>query len=168
MKITIYVPPAGSRWYARRLIRVGGELIDLGPPAGSRITAANWQDWHARGFISCPGSRTGPACRDWDCKIASACKRMRAIGLTGDGRKLPSKLRPACGARNRRGEPCRLKLIPGKRRCRFHGGLSTGPASPEGRARIAQAQRQRWARWRATRDGGDHAQDQSKASCKNN
>jgi hypothetical protein len=33
----------------------------------------------------------------------------------------------------------------GKARCRFHGGLSTGPKTQAGRARIAQMQRQRWA-----------------------
>lgn len=32
----------------------------------------------------------------------------------------------------------------GKRRCRFHGGLSTGPKTQEGRERIAAAQRRRW------------------------
>jgi hypothetical protein len=31
---------------------------------------------------------------------------------------------------------------------KFHGGLSTGPKTPEGRARIAEAQRKRWAAWR--------------------
>jgi hypothetical protein len=55
---------------------------------------------------------------------------------------------PACGAKNRRGEPCRGTIVPGKRRCRFHGGLSTGPKTVEGKARIAAAQRRRWARRR--------------------
>jgi hypothetical protein len=55
---------------------------------------------------------------------------------------------PACGAKNRRGEPCRLTIVPGKRRCRFHGGLSTGPKTVEGKARVAAAQRRRWARQR--------------------
>jgi ABC transporter substrate binding protein len=32
-----------------------------------------------------------------------------------------------------------------QRRCRFHGGLSTGPKTAEGKARIAEAQRRRWA-----------------------
>jgi len=35
-------------------------------------------------------------------------------------------------------------VVPGKRRCRLHGGLSTGPQTPEGKARIAAAQRERW------------------------
>ena len=32
----------------------------------------------------------------------------------------------------------------GKARCRFHGGLSTGPKTETGRRRIAEAQRRRW------------------------
>jgi hypothetical protein len=32
--------------------------------------------------------------------------------------------------------------------CKFHGGKSTGPRTPEGRARIAEVQRRRWASWR--------------------
>jgi hypothetical protein len=55
---------------------------------------------------------------------------------------------PACGAKNRRGEPCRVTNVRGKRRCRFHGGLSTGPKTVEGKARIAAAQRRRCARRR--------------------
>jgi hypothetical protein len=73
---------------------------------------------------------------------------MHAIGLDGDGRPLPHHLRPACGAKNRKGQPCAARAIPGKRRCRFHGGLSTGPKTADGRARIAAAQRRRWARQR--------------------
>lgn len=63
-----------------------------------------------------------------------------------------ARLRVTCGAKTtRRGTPCRNKSEPGKRRCKFHGGKSTGPKTPEGRARIAEAQRKRWARWRAKR-----------------
>ena len=42
------------------------------------------------------------------------------------------------------GAPCKNKAISGKRRCRFHGGLSTGPKTEAGRARIAAAQKKRW------------------------
>lgn len=52
--------------------------------------------------------------------------------------------RVTCDARTRKGTLCRALSEPGKRRCRFHGGLSTGPKTPEGRARIAAAQRLRW------------------------
>lgn len=44
--------------------------------------------------------------------------------------------RVQCGARRHRdGQPCQAKSEPGKRRCRFHGGRSTGPRTPEGKAR---------------------------------
>jgi len=52
-----------------------------------------------------------------------------------------------CDAQTRKGSPCRCKPLPGKRRCKFHGGMSTGPKSPEGRERIAEAQRRRWAEY---------------------
>ncbi|MEZ5676466.1 MAG: helix-turn-helix transcriptional regulator [Thalassovita sp.] len=60
-------------------------------------------------------------------------------------------LRGPCGAMTRKGTPCRAKAIPGKGRCKFHGGMSTGARTPEGRERIAEAQRRRWARWRAAK-----------------
>jgi hypothetical protein len=41
----------------------------------------------------------------------------------------------------------------GKARCRFHGGLSTGPKTEAGRARIAEAQRRRWRAYREGRKG---------------
>lgn len=50
--------------------------------------------------------------------------------------------RPKCGARTRKGAPCRApavwdskKVEPVNGRCRMHGGLSTGPKSAAGRAR---------------------------------
>lgn len=44
--------------------------------------------------------------------------------------------RVICGAtRHRDGQPCQAKSVPGKRRCRFHGGMSTGPRTAEGRGR---------------------------------
>lgn len=57
----------------------------------------------------------------------------------------------ACGARTRKGAPCRNLSVPGRRRCKFHGGRSTGPRTPEGRERIAAAQRRRWAAFREAR-----------------
>ncbi|MEY8840642.1 HGGxSTG domain-containing protein [Cribrihabitans sp. XS_ASV171] len=60
-----------------------------------------------------------------------------------------AKRRVRCGAKTRKGTPCRAKSVPGKRRCKFHGGMSTGARTPEGIERIREAQRRRWARWRA-------------------
>ena len=43
-----------------------------------------------------------------------------------------------CGAKNRRGTPCQCPAMRNGR-CRLHGGLSTGPKTPEGLERIRQA-----------------------------
>jgi hypothetical protein len=52
-------------------------------------------------------------------------------------RQLAKWMRVPCGARRRRdGLPCQAKSEPGKRRCRWHGGCSTGPRTPEGIARV--------------------------------
>jgi len=58
--------------------------------------------------------------------------------------KVAWRQRPRCGARTRQGRPCLrraecdpygIPLHGGK--CRNHGGLSTGPRTPEGHARCA-------------------------------
>lgn len=70
---------------------------------------------------------------------------------------VPKRERPRCGARTRSGRPCRAPVVavdvPGgpsggdvRRRCRLHGGLSTGPTSAAGRMRALEA----LARGRAT------------------
>jgi hypothetical protein len=58
------------------------------------------------------------------------------------------KDRPRCGAKTRAGGRCLVRVERGSFRCRFHGGLSTGPKTAEGRARIAEAQRRRWQAYR--------------------
>jgi hypothetical protein len=62
------------------------------------------------------------------------------------------RMKALCGARTRRGKSCMCNAILTKRgalRCRLHGGLSTGPKTAEGRARISAATRMRWAAYRA-------------------
>jgi hypothetical protein len=56
--------------------------------------------------------------------------------------------RSLCCAKTRKGYPCVRRVVPGKRRCPNHGGLSAGPKTEAGKARIAAAQRERWQRWR--------------------
>lgn len=86
------------------------------------------------------------------------CARMREKGLAEDGSPLRTRDRPCCGAKTRAGETCQKKVIPGMTKCRYHGGLSTGPKTEAGKARISAAQRLRWQRFRATKqcpaDGG--------------
>jgi len=48
-----------------------------------------------------------------------------------------------CGAKNRRGSPCQCPAM-ANGRCRLHGGLSTGPKTAAGIARI---------RWAVTKHG---------------
>ena len=42
-----------------------------------------------------------------------------------------------CGAKTRAGTPCKLTSIYENGRCKFHGGLSTGPTTQEGKRRSA-------------------------------
>jgi GAF domain len=51
------------------------------------------------------------------------------------------------------GGTCMVRVEFGKARCRFHGGLSTGPKTEAGRGRIAEAQRRRWRLYREMRQG---------------
>ena len=99
------------------------------------------------GFVTCPATRSA-ACDDMRCAAGAMCQRMALRGLYGDGSERPRKLRPACGAKTRSGGKCALRVEPGKKKCRLHGGLSTGPKTKEGRERIAAANRERWARRR--------------------
>jgi hypothetical protein len=62
--------------------------------------------------------------------------------------RIPKSERPRCGARCRDGHACRAPVVVRsdgsfKKRCRLHGGLSTGPKSAAGRAAIAQSNRRR-------------------------
>lgn len=53
-----------------------------------------------------------------------------------------------CGARTRKGTPCRCRAL-GNGRCKLHGGLSTGPKTAEGWARVRAAHAAYWAARRA-------------------
>jgi hypothetical protein len=58
------------------------------------------------------------------------------------------KDRQRCGARTRhRHGFCKKWPVPGKTRCRFHGGLSTGPLTDEGKEKSLAAMREGWQRW---------------------
>ena len=76
--------------------------------------------------------------------------------------------RPRCSARCRDGHACRASVVVRRddqgavvvaARCRMHGGLSTGPRTPEGRARslaaLARGRARRHARRAPTGDQGD-------------
>jgi len=73
----------------------------------------------------------------------------------------PKRDRPRCGARTRAGGSCKAPALPEKERCRMHGGLSTGPKTPEGKARTLAALKAGFQRWvaerRAEREGATRA-----------
>lgn len=118
--------------------------IAAGPPAGSRITAKAWSDWHRYRFVVCPGRKGNLVCEDAACAQGSRCSVMAAKGLHGDGTAMERRERPTCGARTRAGGECAMRVEPGKHRCRLHGGFSTGP-SDEGRARLSALMKAQWA-----------------------
>lgn len=43
-----------------------------------------------------------------------------------------------CGAKTMAGTPCKRKDLYASGRCPLHGGLSTGPTTPEGKAKVAE------------------------------
>jgi hypothetical protein len=65
--------------------------------------------------------------------------------------RLTGRRRKRCGARarSRGGAPCQCKVVPGRTRCKFHGGMSTGPKTPEGKARSIEGTKRYFAERRA-------------------
>jgi hypothetical protein len=71
---------------------------------------------------------------------------MQTLANVGEEKAARQKCR--CGAHARTtGKPCQAPAMPNGR-CKLHGGMSTGPKTAAGRARIAAAQRARWSRER--------------------
>lgn len=74
-----------------------------------------------------------------------SCPGDTRAGLTQDyAGDDPARCNARCSTRD--GKPCRALKVPGGARCRMHGGLSTGPKTAEGRAKVAlnlQCQRAR-------------------------
>lgn len=86
--------------------------------------------------------------------VTEAMERIlkRKYGLTRPKPKAPAP--QTCDAKTRQGHPCRNKPMPGKRRCKFHGGMSTGPRTAEGREKLSRLMRERRARERQRKTSG--------------
>ena len=54
-----------------------------------------------------------------------------------------------CLAKTRQGTPCQNPVVTDRNRCRMHGGRSTGPRTPEGKARAIAAHTKHGRRSRA-------------------
>jgi len=55
--------------------------------------------------------------------------------------------KPICGAKNRQGLPCQCNKLLRGGKCKFHGGMSTGAKTPEGKARSIAALRKGYEEW---------------------
>jgi hypothetical protein len=80
--------------------------------------------------------------------------RHRALMRVVKGRK--------CGAKTRTGLPCQCRVEPGRARCRFHGGKSTGAKTPEGKRRSLAALQEGHRRWAAQRIAVNSSNDQAR------
>lgn len=82
-------------------------------------------------------------------ELTRALRGEGAMGVSGGPRGMLRNGNPAgdpttaprCGARTRRGTRCLAPAMRGRRRCRLHGGLSSGPRTPEG---LERSRRARW------------------------
>ncbi|MDC8637051.1 HGGxSTG domain-containing protein [Xanthomonas hortorum] len=109
--------------------------------AGARKTSEAERSACAQEFGELPGinariagARAGAYESGVAAKLAELKSRQAARAAT---------MRIPCGAkRHRDGQPCQAKSEPGKRRCRFHGGCSTGPKTDAGRRRALANLRQ--------------------------
>jgi hypothetical protein len=100
-------------------------VIDAIVMAWAELTGINNQKIEANGKAHDSGTGAGIIRHD---------ARAYDFGPTGNNSK--QSRRVPCGAkRHRDGQPCLAMSEPGKRRCRFHGGKSTGPRTDVGRAR---------------------------------
>lgn len=126
------------------------KAIDRGPTLPG-VSQANWELWVRERRFICPDTVDQRSCRAKKCLFGFHCRDMAARGLLGTGRPYPKDERPRCEAMTRQKTPCQMAVVPGKYRCRLHGGLSTGPKTAEGRARIAEVQRKKWEAWRLTK-----------------
>ncbi|MEM1149388.1 MAG: HGGxSTG domain-containing protein [Pseudomonadota bacterium] len=105
-------------------------MKELGFPfaAGAEESATQMQPNHEVDAYMARGAET---LRRKKAELAAEKKQRRAE------RRWRKEAAP-CGTRTRAGTPCKRKPIYGKKRCANHGGLSTGPKTPEGRAKMAE------------------------------
>ena len=157
----------GSELRRRRQDR-GWSQRDLAKRAG--IHHRTVQYWEARAKLDPLGDGVKRMAEALGWRLSPPLRAHAGWGLTPDEEldvivdaldAMPQRLatkvmfiRVRCGAKTRKGTPCRAMSEPNRHRCRFHGGKSTGPKTAEGRERIAEAQRRRWAKYRERKSSG--------------
>jgi hypothetical protein len=93
------------------------------------------QSAHTKDSGFCQPKRARARANNYGAPIAPG--RFAGAGAKDSGPiKQGSAIRVPCGARRRRdGQPCQALSVPGKRRCKWHGGSSTGPRTLDGATR---------------------------------
>ena len=134
--------PARCRWLpgcAKKVTRM------LRPPLRRRdaisARAARARDLYTQGY-----SMRG----EWRRRIEDRARELMRDGMLWIDAHRQADSEHRCGARSRSrgGAPCVARPMEGKRRCRHHGGLSTGAGTAEGRARLGKkATAQNLAAW---------------------
>lgn len=160
--------PLGKELAARRKA-AGLSQIQLAQRAGVGRTAVQYweaaqqldpQGWAVRRMAEVldwqlPDYRTTIA-RAWgrgdSCSLRAEGEAAAALALEAwqirEAQRAATR-RVICGAATRKNTNCKNKSEPGRKRCKFHGGMSTGARTPEGIERIRQAQQRRWAKAKA-------------------
>lgn len=131
---------------SKELLALDAKLLREKMLAAERRTLRHVRQhaWHwSKTGKMCPAQ--GNPCVEAECQ-GKLCALMSEVGHDARGQPLKKRRRPKCGAKTRQGLPCKMGVEAGKRRCRLHGGLSTGPKTKKGRELIAAAQRRRWAK----------------------
>ena len=64
---------------------------------------------------------------------------MQVTGLRNNNPRGNPNAAPRCMARTRQGTPCKSPAMKGEKRCRMHGGKSSGPTTEEGKIRARKA-----------------------------
>ncbi len=124
--------------------RVRVRYTGYAPPKSSRIMDSKTDQF---------GGRRGPELVTWLAEMFPNADIR--VGFLRTQR--PDRQR--CDARCRDGHACKAPAVwdaerdrPVNGRCKLHGGLSTGPKTPEGKRRCAEGRRARWAARQAERE----------------
>ena len=152
--------PSGADLTARRQAK-GWTQRQLAQAAGVGRSAVGY--WEAAHRLDPTGWAVRRMAKALGWRIARPVSR-RDMRARGDGLLSPfagadaqakereaaraARRRVVCGARTRKGTACRNMSEAGRKRCKFHGGKSTGARTHEGIERIREAQRRRWAKVR--------------------
>ena len=109
------------------------------PPSQARAGASDFDPRHATPDHSPAPDTPEFLTASTRANESGLCHAKRAGTHANNSGGLPTganQARVICGARRRRdGQPCQGLSVPGKRRCKWHGGASTGPRTDAGRAR---------------------------------